>query len=883
MELKKYQRAVLKDLRLFAGEYAQVGEVETAHVSYCSKQGLTIGRNGDVEAYKDTLEGTPRVCVKVPTGGGKTFIGVNAVRALFEELPSKVRTVVWLVPRREILSQTLRQFRDPSHFTRKVLNRDFAGRVEVLGKEDGLAGQSFNVATVHDQLTVFVLSYDSFKNIDGRRAFKENSALAALCAQQRAEGTAVSVEGAAPDSLVSALAGTNPLVIVDESHHATSSLSNDMLKALNPRFVLELTATPARSANIITQVSARDLKREEMIKLPVIVYRRGGKTKVVEDAVVLQRRLERHAIENEQVTGDYIRPIVLLQAERRTNEEAETFERLKARLVTGCGIPENQIAIQTDKVKDLDGVDLMSRDCPIRYVITVDALAEGWDCPFAYVLATVANKNSTVSVEQIVGRVLRQPYVHRAAVRTLNVSYVLTSSADFDATLDQVVTGLNGAGFDEEDVVSGMSSDRKAADAGDLQMQQETFSGLGDDPETLDDFEFHLPSQPSQDPGASELTNNDDMEDVLQDASRAEEEFEAKADAPEPAGDRVGAGMADTRAFGICTPVFEAVRSTRLPMYEMLIDGSSSLFDFSEWKRFDSKMLLDDFNLKQCGVNGIHFTASSSEGIRAVDLSDTGDDTFKIKRISKEQLRDMRILFDKLPDDEKRRAITNRVVEAFSGQFRNKYTEPELRDYVRRVVEGMSYDQLEAAYDSYPHLAKTIKTAVEDIANEHCKKRFDILVGTGRIRLAADAYEFPESFYQSKPMRQYERTLYEAEDGRVDDLERKLIDDLANCPAIVWWHRIVERRQGEFCINGYVNHYPDFVAQTKTGRIILIEAKGSHLDGLLSKRKLELGTQWADKAGDNYQYFMVFDSAAIEGANAYSLDAFRSYVLPNLL
>ena len=115
------------------------------------------------------------------------------------------------------------------------------------------------------------------------------------------------------------------------------------------------------------------------------------------------------------------------------------------------GIPEKEIAIKTGDKDELKNVDLLSPDCPIRYIITVNALKEGWDCPFAYVLATVANRTSTVDVEQILGRVLRLPYTQKNSSEVLNLAYVITSSADFHQTLEKVVAGLNSAGFSSHD------------------------------------------------------------------------------------------------------------------------------------------------------------------------------------------------------------------------------------------------------------------------------------------------------------------------------------------------------------------------------------------------------------------------------------------------
>lgn len=115
------------------------------------------------------------------------------------------------------------------------------------------------------------------------------------------------------------------------------------------------------------------------------------------------------------------------------------------------GIPESEIAIKTADRDELKNIDLSSKDCSIRYIITVNALKEGWDCPFAYILATVANRTSSIDVEQILGRILRLPNTRKNEREVLNLSYVITSSNAFYATLDKVVEGLNAAGFTSKD------------------------------------------------------------------------------------------------------------------------------------------------------------------------------------------------------------------------------------------------------------------------------------------------------------------------------------------------------------------------------------------------------------------------------------------------
>ncbi|MBR6403979.1 MAG: restriction endonuclease, partial [Eubacterium sp.] len=84
--------------------------------------------------------------------------------------------------------------------------------------------------------------------------------------------------------------------------------------------------------------------------------------------------------------------------------------------------------------------------------------------------------------------------------------------------------------------------------------------------------------------------------------------------------------------------------------------------------------------------------------------------------------------------------------------------------------------------------------------------------------------------------------------------------------------RIIERKG--FRLNGYINHYPDFIVKTKSGKIILIEAKGDYLDGDDSKSKLKLGRKWQSQAGHLYRYFMVFKDKELGMDGAYTIDKF---------
>src|SRR5690606_13271296 len=150
------------------------------------------------------------------------------------------------------------------HPYRQKINTHFGSRVEVYDKAALLQGSGFNATSVQEQLSIFVLSFDSLRarNKEDRKVFQENSNLLSFGYQLGSEEDI---------SLMSRIQSLNPVVVVDESHNAEPDLSVEMLKNLNPCFILDLTATPRRNSNITSCVDALALKREHMVKLPVIV------------------------------------------------------------------------------------------------------------------------------------------------------------------------------------------------------------------------------------------------------------------------------------------------------------------------------------------------------------------------------------------------------------------------------------------------------------------------------------------------------------------------------------------------------------------------------------------------------------------------------------
>ncbi len=108
-------------------------------------------------------------------------------------------------------------------------------------------------------------------------------------------------------------------------------------------------------------------------------------------------------------------------------------------------------------------------------------------------------------------------------------------------------------------------------------------------------------------------------------------------------------------------------------------------------------------------------------------------------------------------------------------------------------------------------------------------------------------------------------------EASMNGFEERVINEIGNMQNIAFWTRNMDRRG--FRINGFINHYPDFIIQTKSGKTIILETKGDHLD---AEQKIRLGGLWANKAGNNYRYFMVYERRTVSGA--YKLDDFLNMI-----
>ena len=882
MELKNYQIQVIRDLERFLELLIEKQSISSAYSTLWNGKGVNVGIDG-MPPYNSELAGVPQVCFKVPTGGGKTFLAANSIKPIFDSMSHiHPKAVVWLVPSDAILTQTYRTLTDKNHDYRKKIDVDFGNKVEIYSKQQLLNGQNFNPTSVSDNLSVFVLSYDSFRTSkkDGRKAYQENGSLLPFVRFKQDSGSLL--EDTDETALIQVIRKLNPVVIVDESHHATSKLSKEMLQNFNPSFVLDLTATPKNGSNIISFVDARQLKAENMVKLPVIVYNRKSQEDVFVSAISLRRKLENEAVEEQKNGGRYIRPIVLFQAQPRTNDDSTTYDKIKHTLID-MGIPESEIAIKTADRDELKNIDLSSKDCSIRYIITVNALKEGWDCPFAYILATVANRTSSIDVEQILGRILRLPNTRKNEREVLNLSYVITSSNAFYATLDKVVAGLNAAGFTSKDYriddYVEQDTEFSVEQAGNIQTELKLDNDVTDDTNNVSDEIDSLNIDFVREQ-ISPFVNNDNMEsqsqsevndvvtDMLDHAKTQNELYWQDFEETEeylPVPPEVGNKMKHYKVNQLY-----ASEAGQIEIPQFMIETGRSLFSEHEHQVLTKENLYAGFSLLDKDTV-IDFDSIDSEIARIdIDDSDAMPKAWKLQGFDSQNVKQW---FDEQPSDRKMRLCKDMIIKKLSKN--NAINDRDLEVYVDRIIQNLTEDQLTDMEQTPGIYVLKINKKVNSLLNEYAKKMFFEWVEQDKISCQS-SYKLPKEISPTETIASIPKSLYNEEEKFDTEYERKVVMELSSLNNIKWWHRNMARKG--FAINGAVNAYPDLMVRTESGKLLLIETKGDQLENSESREKAEIGAKWAEMAGRMYKYYMVFETKNPGYNGAYSYEEFMRIV-----
>jgi len=476
MELKEYQKKTLEQVKRYLGSLAEF----KAKNEKATEIDPDLSINFPLKAWEKVIATTyyskknglgeelPDFYLKIPTGGGKTILACHTID-LINRIYLKKQTgiVLWIVPTTQIYRQTLANLKNREHPYRQVLDISSGGRTVILEKMD-----RFTKLDVEENLVVMLLMLPSAsrRNKEVLKVFKDSGSFGEFFPwEDDREGNEKLLEEfpnldyfgdegnfygrIVKTSLGNTLRILKPMIIIDEGHKAYSEIARKTIRDFNPSIIVELSATPPKNSNILVNISGRALNQEEMIKLDMHITVKASLD--WKDAMLasVERRnlLEQRAKEYEANTGEYLRPICLIQAERTGKEQRGTryihAEDVKEYLIKQCGISEGEIAIKSSEKDDIEGIDLLSRDCPIRYIITKQALQEGWDCAFAYILTILTNPSSQLNITQLVGRILRQPKARKTRVKELDESYVFCSRQKARELLENVKRGFEVEGL----------------------------------------------------------------------------------------------------------------------------------------------------------------------------------------------------------------------------------------------------------------------------------------------------------------------------------------------------------------------------------------------------------------------------------------------------
>lgn len=860
---KAYQNELLASVELY---FRACRDSNDARKAFHDTMYALWGEPGNYRPLPGFDAGMPYFCLRVPTGGGKTRLGARSVPLVNRYLLQTERSVIlWLVPSNAIREQTINAFKNREHPYHADLLE--AGPITVLDLDEA---KSLTRPTLDTSTVVIVATAQSFRqqDMDKLKVYESSGALQhhfdGLSPEQRAN-LLPGPEGAMAYSFANVLRLRRPFIVVDEAHNARTALQFETLARFRPSGILELTATPDTKetpSNVLHSISAAELKAESMIKLPIRLETEPDWQKVL--AYAIDKRNQLHVLANrEQLAGAaYLRPLVLIQAQPRSKEHDTLHaEVLKEELIRNHGIPEDEIAVATGETRGLEDVDLFSETCPIKFIITQQALAEGWDCSFAYILASVAELRNETRVEQLLGRILRQPGAERRATPELNCSYAYVASKDFGATANALRDRLvEGAGFKAEDAwefVTAIKENQEGFDftSGRVHVRPVVIP-LAEKPD-LTKLTPALKKKVEWDAKAQTLTIvrpiAPEEDDLISQVVVWEQSKQALATAAE---------KSRTEAIEIFRTPSELGQDFRVPQFAVEVHGELQLFDDPEVLDYPWNLPLYDAVPTFEELSFFHSAERIAEG-GTIDVED-GD--VKV-RFLPELERDLNLSYTPEHWTEAKLAawLCRNVREPY-------ITQQSMLAFVAGFVSAIVKEADLARANRQKFLLRKMLeqkiTTARKLAVRKAYQEFLFSDGVGeRAKVGGDFnFEFHPDAYA--PSNDYPRAgefekHYYPRVGAFDSEDEKecayWLDRAAQQGKIQFWVRNLVRKPtcSFFLPTPTDRFYPDFVCRLPDGRTLVVEYKGDRWDDAEPSRKI--GDLWAELSDGRCLFVMVKD------------------------
>lgn len=859
MGLKVYQEELLHDYEAFLARTRELGDPRPAFAE------STLQAFGHELPYRPLpgAETVPYVCLRVPTGGGKTRLAGQSIHRVQRSfLSSDFPLVIWLVPSDPIREQTLFALKTPGELLHEDM-RSLFGAVNVLSVDEALSVQP---ATLETAPTIVVATMQSFK--------RDERDVAEVLRVNRQNGSLMSHFTNVPEnlrgdqSLVDVIRLRHPFIVVDEAHNQGTPLAVETLVKLGPACILELTATPDRSSqpsNVLRSVSAATLQGEDMLKLPLELAVHEEWRLTLTEAIARLRALEQDAAAETTQTGEVIQPVVMLiQAERR-NAYAETFTPgvVKKHLVEDFQIPAESIAIATGELDELAGKRLGDPDYP-QFIITVDKLREGWDCPNAYVLFTFRSTTSATAVEQVLGRVLRMPNVRRKQRESLNRSYAYVVSGELAATVQGLRDGLVQSGFERLDTRQLVQLPDAGADAGHIFSQDLTVAlpEAGNaivlpDSDAIEALPAALRKRIEVSPEGGTLTIKGGA--TAQDVRKVAATF-VQPDAATAVQQSLDTALAQRIAPPARVPT-PAERGEEACIPQLALKQGSFFEVFSETALLDADWEIDDFD------------PELTEGEFAHDLEAMRRAQLSISELEKVECG----IYDKLDSqlalfDVEEGWSATELVHWLDGNIHFPYSERDRKvAWIDAVIAWLverrqpPFTVAELAYRKYRlrgaverklaaglRLAKQgqFESLLDDESRFEASNDKALVIKQGR-------YGYDTPYTGLIPLKRHFFPVVGNLKDRGEEFD--CAEYIANqLPGVAWWIRNVERKPTSFWLQTASDRfYPDFLIGLETGGIIAAEYKGGHIaDTDENREKKRIGELW-ERRGRNCAFAWV--------------------------
>ena len=859
MKLKQYQSDTLAVLRRFFEE-ARIAGPKSAYETITNEPECAdrIGRyGGSYTTPLEDLPNVPYVCLRLPTGGGKTILGAHAVRIARDTWVEKdYPLVLWLVPTNTIRLQTVEALKHTRHAYRRVLDDAFDGRVRVFDVAD------FTLIRPHDLcdhccIVVGTIQTLRVANTEGRKVYAHNENLEPHFSTfpKTLPGLEKLDNGGVKFSFANLMHVHRPLMIVDEAHNAVTGLTRDVQTRVNPCAIIEFTATPRPKSNILYSVTAQELKREEMIKLPIMLSEHDTWQNAVAGAVAMRASLA------ETARGDtgYIWPIVLFQAQKKNREV--TVEALKRHLLDVEHVPEHAVAVATGDQRELDAIDPFGPTCPIEYVITVEALKEGWDCSFAYVFCSVSRIQSAQNVEQLFGRVLRMPYAKRRLAAALNRAYAYVSEPSFGEAARALTDKLVNMGFEEEEARENI---------------RQRLLGF------VDDDLFDRPERPKPTFSYTVATSSETLS-ALNEIRR--EGFIVR----ETDDETIEIAVTGNVDVGLEEAILATVPEVERPAFAKAVEEYRTTVE----KSLSPAERGEPFNVPRlmCAIQGKLEFADTDRFVEDHDWSllyypaKLDEDEFMVRETARSFEIDVdgkRVTHQFVNEQEQvalNVAVEGWTPEALTLWLDRQVRGPDLRQdellkWLRDLVGHLIHVRkihVSALMRCKFSLARKIATTLDAIRRRERESAYQqgLFAPAAKIEISFDvAFAFKDGMYGNerryrgrwKPTRHFlGPDDVPAFDGAIDGEEVQCAQALDGLPDVTYWIRNVARHPESFWLPTATDRfYPDFVALLNDECFLIVEYKGAHVaEGSDTAEKRTIGALWEQKSHGRGLFIVV--------------------------